>query len=131
MSGGGQGRLLALRCWPVLWVLSWVGGVGLGGEGGQAGMGGDDLASPGPGWVDFEALASGGADQAAGDGEDAQPEAKLAPRTVQSGRKKGRATTGKGKLHLKAALAQMATGTPKTDTWQSPETVHGGCRCRP
>jgi transposase len=43
--------------------------------------------------------------------------AKVAPRTVQSGRKKGRAKTGKGNLYLKAALAQMATGAAKTDTF--------------
>jgi transposase len=43
--------------------------------------------------------------------------AKIAPRTVQSGRKKGRARTGKGNPYLKAALAQMATGAAKTDTF--------------
>jgi transposase len=43
--------------------------------------------------------------------------AKVAPRTVQSGRKKGRAKTGKGNPYLKAALAQMATGAAKTDTF--------------
>jgi transposase len=43
--------------------------------------------------------------------------AKVCPRTVQSGRKKGRATTGKGNPYLKAALAQMATGAAKTDTF--------------
>jgi hypothetical protein len=36
---------------------------------------------------------------------------------VQSGRKKGRARTGKGNPYLKAALAQMATGAAKTDTF--------------
>lgn len=43
--------------------------------------------------------------------------AKVAPRTVQSGRKKGRARTGKGNPYLKSALAQMATGAAKTDTF--------------
>lgn len=43
--------------------------------------------------------------------------AKVAPRTVQSGRKQGRAKTGKGNPYLKAALAQMATGAAKTDTF--------------
>jgi transposase len=43
--------------------------------------------------------------------------AKVAPRTVQSGRKKGRAKTGKGNPYLKAALAQMAIGAAKTDTF--------------
>ena len=43
--------------------------------------------------------------------------AKVSPRTVQSGRKKGRAKTGKGNPYLKAALAQMATGAAKTDTF--------------
>jgi hypothetical protein len=36
---------------------------------------------------------------------------------VQSGRKNGRARTGKGNPYLKAALAQMATGAAKTDTF--------------
>ena len=43
--------------------------------------------------------------------------AKVSPRTVQSGRKNGRARTGKGNPYLKAALAQMATGAAKTDTF--------------
>jgi transposase len=43
--------------------------------------------------------------------------AKVAPRTVQSGRKSGRARTGKGNPYLKAALAQIATGAAKTDTF--------------
>ena len=43
--------------------------------------------------------------------------AKVAPRTVQSGRKNGRARTGKGNPYLKAALAQMAVGAAKTDTF--------------
>jgi transposase len=43
--------------------------------------------------------------------------AKVSPRTVESGRKKGRAKTGKGNPYLKAALAQMATGAAKTDTF--------------
>jgi transposase len=43
--------------------------------------------------------------------------AKVAPRTVQSGRKTGRARTGKGNPYLKAALAQMAMGAAKTDTF--------------
>jgi transposase len=43
--------------------------------------------------------------------------AKVSPRTVQSGRKKGRAKTGKGNPYLKAALAQIATGAAKTDTF--------------
>jgi transposase len=43
--------------------------------------------------------------------------AKVAPRTVQSGRKNGRARTGKGNPYLKAALAQMAMGAAKTDTF--------------
>jgi len=43
--------------------------------------------------------------------------AKVAPRTVQSGRKTGRARTGKGNPYLKAALAQIATGAAKTDTF--------------
>ena len=43
--------------------------------------------------------------------------ARVAPRTVQSGRKTGRARTGKGNPYLKSALAQMATGAAKTDTF--------------
>jgi transposase len=43
--------------------------------------------------------------------------AKVAPRTVQSGRKTGRARTGKGNPYLKAALAQIATSAAKTDTF--------------
>jgi transposase len=43
--------------------------------------------------------------------------AKTSPRTKQSGRKKGKATTGKGNPYLKAALGQMATGAAKTDTF--------------
>jgi transposase len=43
--------------------------------------------------------------------------AKISPRTVQSGRKMGKATTGKGNPYLKAALGQMATGAAKTDTF--------------
>ncbi|MCA1702935.1 MAG: transposase [Actinobacteria bacterium] len=43
--------------------------------------------------------------------------AKVSPRTVQSGRKKGRAKTGKANPYLKAALAQMAIGAAKTDTF--------------
>jgi transposase len=43
--------------------------------------------------------------------------AKVSPRTVQSGRKKGRARTGKGNPYLKAALAQIATGAAKTNTF--------------
>jgi transposase len=43
--------------------------------------------------------------------------AKVAPRTVQSGRKTGRARTGRGNPYLRAALAQMAMGAAKTDTF--------------
>ena len=43
--------------------------------------------------------------------------ARVSPRTVQSGRKNGRARTGKGNPYLKSALAQMATGAAKTDTF--------------
>jgi transposase len=43
--------------------------------------------------------------------------ARVAPRTVQSGRKTGRARTGKGNPYLKSALAQIATGAAKTDTF--------------
>jgi transposase len=43
--------------------------------------------------------------------------AKVSPRTVQSGRKRGRGRTGKGNPYLKAALGQMATGAAKTDTF--------------
>ncbi|MDA8283881.1 MAG: IS110 family transposase [Actinomycetota bacterium] len=43
--------------------------------------------------------------------------AKVSPRTVQSGRKTGKAVTGKGNPYLKAALGQMATGAAKTDTF--------------
>ena len=43
--------------------------------------------------------------------------ARVAPRTVQSGRKLGRARTGKGNPYLKSALAQIATGAAKTDTF--------------
>jgi transposase len=43
--------------------------------------------------------------------------AKTAPRTVQSGAKTGKATTGKGNIYLKAALGQMAVGAAKTDTF--------------
>jgi transposase len=43
--------------------------------------------------------------------------ARVAPRTVQSGRKTSRARTGKGNPYLKSALAQIATGAAKTDTF--------------
>lgn len=43
--------------------------------------------------------------------------AKVSPRTIQSGRKTGKATTGKGNPYLKAALGQMAAGAAKTDTF--------------
>jgi transposase len=43
--------------------------------------------------------------------------AKVSPRTVESGRKKGKAKIGKGNPYLKAALGQMATGAAKTDTF--------------
>jgi transposase len=43
--------------------------------------------------------------------------AKVSPRTVQSGRKTGKATIGKGNPYLKAALGQMAAGAAKTDTF--------------
>jgi transposase len=43
--------------------------------------------------------------------------AKVAPRTVQSGRKTGRARTGKGNPYLKSAIAQIAIGAAKTDTF--------------
>jgi transposase len=43
--------------------------------------------------------------------------AKTSPQTKKSGRKKGRARTGKGNPYLKAALGQMATGAAKTDTF--------------
>ena len=56
--------------------------------------------------------------------------AKVSPRTVQSGRKKGRARTGKGNPYLKAALAQMATGAAKRPTPSSASATDGwsnGC----
>ena len=43
--------------------------------------------------------------------------AKTSPRVKQSGRKKGKASTGKGNPYLKAALGQMATGAAKTDSF--------------
>lgn len=43
--------------------------------------------------------------------------AKVSPRTVQSGRKTGKAVTGKGNPYLKAALGQMAAGAARTDTF--------------
>jgi transposase len=43
--------------------------------------------------------------------------AKTSPRSVQSGRKTGKATTGKGNPYLKAALGQMAVAASKTDTF--------------
>src|SRR4051794_41287439 len=43
--------------------------------------------------------------------------ARVAPRTAQSGRKTGRARTGRGNPYLKSALAQIATGAAKTDTF--------------
>ena len=43
--------------------------------------------------------------------------ARVAPRTVQSGRKTSRGRTGKGNPYLKSALAQIATGAAKTDTF--------------
>ena len=43
--------------------------------------------------------------------------AKTSPRTKQSGRKNGKASTGKGNPYLKAALGQMAVGAAKTDTF--------------
>jgi transposase len=43
--------------------------------------------------------------------------ARVAPRTVQSGRTHRRARTGRGNPYLKSALAQIATGAAKTDTF--------------
>ncbi|MDQ2729978.1 MAG: IS110 family transposase [Actinomycetota bacterium] len=43
--------------------------------------------------------------------------AKASPRSVQSGRKTGKATTGKGNPYLKGALHQMAMSASKTDTF--------------
>lgn len=43
--------------------------------------------------------------------------AKISPRTVQSGRKTGKAATGKGNPYLKAALGQIATSAARTDTF--------------
>ena len=43
--------------------------------------------------------------------------ARVAPRTVQSGRRTGRARTGRGNPYLKSALAQIAIGAAKTDTF--------------
>lgn len=43
--------------------------------------------------------------------------AKVSPRTVQSGRKTGKAKTGQGSPYLKAALGQMAMSAAKTDTF--------------
>ncbi|MGH8920746.1 MAG: IS110 family transposase [Actinomycetes bacterium] len=43
--------------------------------------------------------------------------AKISPRTVQSGRKTAKATTGKGNPYLKSALHQMAMSASKTDTF--------------
>jgi transposase len=43
--------------------------------------------------------------------------ARTSPRTVQSGRKNGKARTGKGNRYLKAALGQIATSAAKTDTF--------------
>jgi transposase len=43
--------------------------------------------------------------------------AKVAPRTLQSGRKTGRGRTGKGNPYLKSAIAQIAIGAAKTDTF--------------
>jgi transposase len=43
--------------------------------------------------------------------------AKVAPLTKQSGRRKGRGTTGKGNPYLKSALGQAATAAAKTATF--------------
>jgi transposase len=43
--------------------------------------------------------------------------AKVSPRTVQSGRKTGKAKTGQGNPYLKSALGLMAAGAAKTDTF--------------
>lgn len=43
--------------------------------------------------------------------------AKTSPRTVQSGRTRGRAHAGKGNPYLKAALGQIAAGAARTDTF--------------
>jgi transposase len=43
--------------------------------------------------------------------------AKRTPRTVQSGRTTGRATTGQGNSYLARALGQMAIGASRTDTY--------------
>jgi transposase len=43
--------------------------------------------------------------------------AKRTPRTVQSGRTTGRATTGQGNPYLARALGQMAIGASRTDTY--------------
>lgn len=43
--------------------------------------------------------------------------AKTSPRTVQSGRKHGKAKTGKGNRYLKAALGNAAMAAGKTDTF--------------
>jgi len=59
---------------------------------------------------------------------------------VQSGRKTGKATTGKGNPYLKAALGQMAMGAAKTETFlgaryrrlakRMPKGVRQFCRWR-
>jgi transposase len=101
-----------------------VGGPPAGGDGDQAGAGYESAlarlcAIPGAGPDSVRAvLGEIGLDMTVfGTPQRLCSWAKVAPRTVQSGRKTGRARTGKGNPYLKAALAQMAMGAAKTDTF--------------
>jgi len=70
----GQGWFPALLGWPVLRVLGrGVGGWWSGcGQGAESGVGSGDLVGPGPGWVDVEGAAAGGAHDPPGHGQDPQ-----------------------------------------------------------
>ena len=72
--GGLVGRADSRPCgwWPVLRVLGRKGGGWWsgGGQGAESGVGGGDHVGPGPGWVDLEQVASGGAYDPPGHGQD-------------------------------------------------------------
>ncbi len=76
LSVDGRVALPAQRGLPVLRVLCrWGGGWWSGGgQGHQPGVRGGDHIGPGPGWVDLEQAAAGGAHDPPGHGQDAQPQ---------------------------------------------------------
>jgi hypothetical protein len=67
-------------------------------------VGGGDLVGPGPGGVDVEELALSGADEAAGDGEDAQTSRSVV-RAVMASQIRLWARSGRGRLGIPVSLA--------------------------